>query len=169
MGYSFIMAQDLAFEKALEFVFAAEGIESDDSSDPGGHTRFGISQKAYPDEDIGAMTRERAAFLYKRDYWTPIHGDLLGAAGLCVFDSAVNQGTRLAVRLLQSALDVEMDGKVGPDTMEALRQADMSDVIHRFTASRIQHYAGTEGWYKYQKGWILRANRAMQASLDQIA
>ena len=169
MGYSLIMTDSDLFSKALDFVLASEGGLSDDPADPGGLTNFGISQRSYPNEDIRAMTRERAAFLYKRDYWTPIHGDLLGAAGLCVFDSAVNQGPRLAVRLLQSALDVEMDGKVGPDTMEALRQADMSDTIHRFTASRIQHYAGTEGWYKYQRGWVLRANRAMQAYLDQIA
>jgi lysozyme family protein len=36
------------FEKALDFVLTAEGDLVDDPPDPGGLTKFGISQRAYP-------------------------------------------------------------------------------------------------------------------------
>ena len=40
--------------------------------DSGGLTNFGISQNAYPDEDIENMTPERARFLFSRDYYIPL-------------------------------------------------------------------------------------------------
>ncbi|MBI5843910.1 MAG: hypothetical protein HZB23_04475 [Deltaproteobacteria bacterium] len=47
---------------------AHEGGYVNDPADPGGETRFGISRRAYPNEDIKALTRERAAEIYYRDY-----------------------------------------------------------------------------------------------------
>lgn len=56
------------FERALAFCLKWEGGDkiTDDPRDPGGLTKFGISQRAYPNEDIRKLTRGRAAFLYRR-------------------------------------------------------------------------------------------------------
>ena len=82
------------FDRALAFVLKWEGGYTNDPDDPGGETNFGISKRAYPRENIRAMTRERAAELYRRDYWTPAgcEGKPFPLA-LMLFDTAVNCGT----------------------------------------------------------------------------
>jgi lysozyme family protein len=37
--------------------------------DRGGETKYGISSRWYPDEDIQNLTRERANAILYRDYW----------------------------------------------------------------------------------------------------
>tara|TARA_Y100001951_G_C11296045_1_gene275706 strand:+ start:4160 stop:4333 length:174 start_codon:yes stop_codon:yes gene_type:complete len=49
------------FDASLEHVLLFEGGYVNDPRDPGGETRFGISKRSYPREDIRGMTRERAA------------------------------------------------------------------------------------------------------------
>lgn len=82
-----------AFERSLAFVLKWEGGYTNDPDDPGGETNFGISRRAYPRENIGKMTRERAAEIYRRDYWEPAGCPALPfPLALCVFDTAVNCG-----------------------------------------------------------------------------
>ena len=63
------------FEKAMQFAAKWEwGSHSDggytnDPTDPGGETKYGISKRGHPNEDIANMTLERALELYKQDYW----------------------------------------------------------------------------------------------------
>ena len=81
------------FEKALAFVLLWEGGYTNDPDDPGGETNFGISKRAYPRENIKTMTRERAAELYKRDYWIPSGAEREPfPMALVLFDTAVNCG-----------------------------------------------------------------------------
>ena len=49
------------FDKALALVLHHEGPFSSDPRDPGGPTKFGISQRAYPSLDIPNLTAEAAA------------------------------------------------------------------------------------------------------------
>lgn len=82
-----------AFDKALDFTLRWEGGYVNDSSDPGGETKFGISKRAYPNEDIKNLTRERAAEIYKRDYWDGVGcGTHPLGDSVALFDSAVNCG-----------------------------------------------------------------------------
>ena len=41
------------------------------TKDPGGETKFGVTKRTYPLENIKAMTLERAKVLYLRDCWGP--------------------------------------------------------------------------------------------------
>ena len=68
------------FARAIERVLDHEGGDADDPRDPGGKTRWGISQRAYPFLDLSTLTREGAIALYRRDAWTPIRGDALPEA-----------------------------------------------------------------------------------------
>ncbi len=61
----------MSFDQALKFVLEREGGYVNDSSDPGGETKFGISKKAYPNLDIRNLTPELAGAIYKADYWGP--------------------------------------------------------------------------------------------------
>ncbi|NOU11403.1 MAG: hypothetical protein HOO98_15500 [Nitrospira sp.] len=59
------------FTKAVEGVLQREGTFSDQLTDRGGKTNYGISQKQYPNLDLASLTRERAIEIYRRDYWQP--------------------------------------------------------------------------------------------------
>ena len=48
------------FDEIIEVVLKHEGGYVNDPDDPGGETKYGISKKAYPDEDIKELTIERA-------------------------------------------------------------------------------------------------------------
>lgn len=88
------------FDAAFEIVVGVEAGYVNDPKDPGGETKFGISKRAYPDEDIANLTLERAKELYRRDRWDFCHCEGMSwEMALCVFDAAVNQGQNYA-RLL---------------------------------------------------------------------
>lgn len=82
-----------AFDTAFAIVVGIEGGYVNDPKDPGGETKYGISKRRYPNEDIKNLTIERAKFLYQRDYWNSHHCDSLPwAEALLVFDTSVNGG-----------------------------------------------------------------------------
>lgn len=100
------------FKKALDFVLRWEGEYSNNPSDPGGETKYGISKKAYPGLDVSSLTLEKATEIYQRDYWGPIGGDdLKEGFDVAAFDSAVNCGVRITLAWLSkssSAMDLIM-------------------------------------------------------------
>ena len=148
------------FERAVQIVLEKEGVFSDDARDPGGLTKYGISQKAYPDLDIANLTVDQAKAIYQSDYWAKVRGpDLAWAFALPLFDCAVNQGPGVAVRFFQLALGVKPDGAFGPATLAAAQsqQAKPDDVLVKFMAQRIVHYASLGTWPAFGTGWARRA------------
>ena len=111
-----------AFDRAIIIVLSHEGGYVDHPNDPGGETKFGISKRSYPNEDIKNLTVERAKEIYHNDYWLPIRGpDLPEVVATPLLDYAVNSGVQRAIRGLQATLRVKRDGKLGPISLEALR------------------------------------------------
>jgi hypothetical protein len=102
-------AGDADFGKAVEFVLEREGLLSNHSSDRGGLTKYGISQKANPDVDVANLTREDAISIYKDRYWDSIGADKMDmATALVAFDASVNHGVGTAKRMV-----AESNGDVG--------------------------------------------------------
>lgn len=156
------------FQRAFGIVVGEEGGLSLDPDDRGNWTggsrgdgelkgtKFGIAAHVYPDENIRELTLDRARFLYQRDYWHPIKGDELPWHwALAVFDCAVNQGQGTAVRLMQDAVGVTVDGRIGPRTLAAVR-ASTDRQFARFMALRTLRYTRTAGWDLYRYGWMTR-------------
>lgn len=142
------------FERAWAFISEQEGGArlTDDPNDPGGLTKWGISQRAYPTENIRGMTEARAQELFRRDYWEPCQCDALpDPVAIALADAAFNQGVRTAIILLQKGLRVEPDGIVGPMTIAAAR--GVGDV-NNFLSYRLARYA--MGDPIYRRGWFLR-------------
>ena len=109
----------ISFARAVAFVLAQEGGYSNDPNDPGGETRYGISKRRYPAEDIRNLTVERARELYRRDYWDKNRcGELPAHMALCVFDAAVNGGA--PVRWLQMAVGASIDFALIADALAAM-------------------------------------------------
>ena len=147
------MIQNPDFEKCMKFVLEQEcrhlkdGSLDDgyinDPNDPGGETKYGISQRAYPKEDIKNLTLPRALELYYNDYWY-VSSSLGFPLNLCVFDCAVNNGTKTAKQFLAV---VDGDWK-------------------KFNEQRLQHYlALLQGKFrnnpnreKYRASWLGRLN-----------
>lgn len=147
-----------AFDRALGVVLGHEGGDSDHAADPGGFTRFGISQVAHPTVDVRNLTREGAAAIYRAEYWQPMQCDELPAPlALCVFDSAVNQGRTAAIRLLQDAVGTTVDGVLGPKTLAAVYRQPVSRLLRRYMVARAHRYIATGGFATFGRGWIARA------------
>ena len=151
----------MSFERAVEVILDLEGGYSDDPHDPGGRTKFGISQAAYPDMDIANLTGEQAITLYRRDYWDACKCSLLPWPWqLYVFDGAVNQGVKTAIRIMQRVLGVKDDGVVGPVTLAAVERADKDRAL-RYMVARLMRYERLSGWDHYGAGWAYRLFRVV--------
>lgn len=138
-------------------------------NDLGGLTRFGISQKAFPNVDIKALTREGAESLYFEHYWKPVKGNALPAAlALVVFDAAVNMGVATATKLLQTALRIQADGDLGPATVSAAKTfLPKQELVALVIAERLRWYHDLV-WRKpvytqWLKGW---QNRCMRLAME---
>lgn len=140
---------DQAFKWAAEFVLEAEGVMSDHADDPGGLTKFGISQRWHPGVDVASLTGEGALEIYRAEYWERAGCDVMPESlALMVFDGAVNQGTPDAVRWVQRALDLKADGIAGPVTRGVLvahataPAARRRDILVDVLSWRALEYAG---------------------------
>jgi len=115
---------------ALVKLFGVEGGYVNDPDDAGGETKFGISKRSYPNEDIKRLTLDRAAFLYERDFWNPLRLSEVKSQVIAeeIFDTAVNCGMGTSARIVQEAVnltnfpaaDLVVDGNVGPATIAAV-------------------------------------------------
>ena len=146
------------FGHAVTFVIEMEGgaTITDDPNDPGGLTKYGISQRAYPHEDIRALTLERAEELYRRDYWDAVRGDEMPwPLCLILFDSAVNQGPQTSIRLFQRSQKLYEDGVIGPVTMKAALKLGKRGTAAVVTA-RLTHYLRSSKFALYGTGWYNR-------------
>ena len=137
----------------ITVVIASEGGYVFDPNDPGGETKFGISKAAYPNVDIKNLTIEQAQYYYQRDYWNPVLADKLPTPlDLYVFDAAVNQGVGRAIRILQEACKVTVDGHIGGQTIAAAAGLNAK----MYLAHRVIHYMQDADWENYKMGWLMR-------------
>ena len=153
------------FTRCIDLILPEEGNLSNHRRDPGGLTRYGISQRSYPDIDIERLTLNQAKEIYLRDYWNPIHGDLLpDGVDVLMLDCAINQGVKAAIRLLQEALNLPQDGIIGPRTLDYAHAAG-HDVLMPFCALRAWRYEINRNEDVFGKGWFLRLFRLYTAAL----
>lgn len=145
-----------SFDFAFPKVISVEGGFVDDKKDPGGATKFGISQRAYPRLDIKNLTLDQAKAIYRTDYWDRIHGDELpDPLSHFAFDAAVNHGVSAAVHMLQTTLKVAVDGKIGPNTLAAAK-ASNNETCANFMTLRAMRYIHTINAERYLEGWFNR-------------
>lgn len=143
-----------SFERAVALIIEKEGGYVNDTRDPGGETKFGISRRTYPAVDIANLTVDQAKAIYRRDFWDACQCDALPAdVAVLVFDCAVNQGVGAAKSLLQEAAGVPVDGAIGPKTLAA---AGRPGVAREFAALRAWRYEINRNEEVYGKGWFRR-------------
>jgi lysozyme family protein len=145
------------FERAWAIVGPVEAGYVFDARDPGGETKYGISKRSYPNEDIKNLTPERAAAIAWTDFWLKASCTQLSwPLNLFVFDSAFNQGVVPAIEMLQKAANIaDIDGRFGPDTLRAVQRAPV-DLAALFMAERALRYEATKNATLYGRGWLKR-------------
>ncbi len=157
------------FDRCIRVVLLEEGGLSDHKQDPGGLTKYGISQRAYPNLDIRRLTMDDVIEIYRRDYWNPVHGtDLPASLALLVFDAAINQGAGTAARLLQKAVGVTEDGSIGPVTLRAVLAVPLENVLIDFCAERALRYEFNRNEETFGRGWYRRLFRMYATALEWL-
>ena len=180
---------ELGFDKFMaEFVLPWEGARGEDggytndSGDPGGETKWGVSKRSYPNLDIPHLTKQFVLQnVYFLDYWLKSgrqksYCDALPhPVNLAHLDCVVNVGNWKTAKdgtpvwhgranmILQIALGVDDDGYLGPQSLAAIAGADPLTLAVRAIDQRDLYYAGrlelpganlAGSWAdKYRGGW----------------
>jgi lysozyme family protein len=147
------------FIKCCDFLIDIEGGDKlvNHASDPGGLTKFGISQRRFPLVKIADLSHADAVALYRRHYW-----DFVGCPSLPLplammhFDCAVNQGEGIAPKLLQLSVGVVADGQLGSKTLAAANRGRVVDHVKEYAARRMHRYGTTKNWDVNGLGWSRR-------------
>lgn len=156
------------FAPAIAGVLADEGGLIEDPRDPGGLTKFGISQRSYPEVNIRDLTREEAETIYERDFWkfAPLKSQRLANKMLDIY---VNLPPANAIRLLQTSVDRVMndlrwgpiDGILGPATINYANKVDEDALIDELKAQLVLYYLADvrndDSKFPFLTGWIRRA------------
>jgi len=147
---------------AFEFVvIRLEGGDKITNSpdDPGGLTKWGISQKAYPKLKIAEITENQAFEIYQSDYWDEMQCDKFSpGVALILFDAAVNQGVTAAIRMAQYVAGSTVDGLLGPKTISAINAMPKMSFVRRFAKARIARYLAMNNEIEEanERGWMNR-------------
>ena len=145
------------FDSAFSALIEHEGGLVNNPDDKGGLTKYGISQRAYPQLDIAALTLQDVRELYKRDYWDRAQCDRLHPdLAFQVFDGAVNSGIGNSIRWLQEASGVAVDGVVGPLTLRKVGDMEPSIIIARYNGVRLKFMASLSTFDVFGRGWARR-------------
>ncbi len=145
------------FEQAFSELLKFEGGYTAGVGDPGGETKYGISKRAYPQLNIGTLTLDQAAAIYRRDYWGPAGCEAVpDALRMDLFDMAVNSGVKAAARCLQRAVGEDEDGVIGPHTLQAIQSMPAARLLARFAGERLEFMTGLPAWSTFGKGWARR-------------
>jgi lysozyme family protein len=118
--------------------------------------------------DVWAAPQADINAIYKGEYWAP-YGDLLPVgADYLLFNMNVNAGPDRGARILQQALGVTPDGRIGPITREAIRTTDPRTLIERYSAASRAFYLSLHQ-PRFTKGWLNRVEFTRQTALGMVA
>ncbi len=138
-----------------------EGDYSDHADDPGGKTRFGITEATARrfgyKGDMRELPVDLAKRIYLGEYWNPVQADKFPqVVRYPLFDAAVNSGVSQSILWLQRALGVKADGIVGPITVGAAYTVDANTLRNRLIAQRLRFMTDLKNWPSFSRGWARR-------------
>ena len=161
----------IGFDAALDFVLGWEGkITENVPGDPGGATKWGITQLDYDDYRRSAFLPIQSVFkateteirqIYRAHYWTPLKCDSMPySVALVLFDTAVNVGVTRATRWLKLLLGI-------PSTADYMFALNNYFKAHGAAALLASYLARRDAYYrtigqpgktlnKFLQGWLNR-------------
>ena len=136
---------NIAYNKVIK----VEGGYVNDPDDAGGETYMGISRKFNPNakfwkvideiksinknitnKEMNAILKKNNSIIgeikniYKNKYWDKLYLDNLNSQKIAeeLFDTAVNMGVSVAIKILQNSLKVKTDGKMTNDLIKIVNE-----------------------------------------------
>lgn len=171
------------FKTALEYVLISEGVIAgkkgnvDHPKDEGGRTGSGILQREYDKyrkakglttRDVWEIEDRERDDIYKRNYWLPMNCEKMPYdVAYVVFDSAVLHGVNFTRKAVQRALNVKVDGIIGPMTLAAAKAVDPRLFWKRFRIARWKRMKSRKSFPTFKKGWTKRLND-VEANLEEL-
>jgi len=166
------------FDSALKMILKSEGGFVNHKLDPGGRTNLGVTQRVW-EEWVGhpvdekamrALTPEVVGPMYKKKYWDAVKADdLPDGLDYLMFDFAVNAGPGRAIKTMQKAIGATPDGAIGPKTVAALKAANQSELVAKFSAEKEVFYRSLPTFGTFGKGWLRRVAEAKTHAESMLA
>lgn len=161
---------------SLAAVLKVEGGNDDDPQDHGGRTSRGIIQREYdawrrlqalPVLDVWKAPQSDIEAIYHDEYWMPYCDLLPVGADFLLFNMNVNAGPARGAKILQQALGVPADGRIGPLTREAINRTDAKALVERYSGASRNFYLGLHQ-PRFTKGWLNRVEFVRTTALIML-
>ena len=171
---------DKWFEKAFTFTIWSEtsgrkdGGYTNDTDDPGGETKYGISKNSFPNEDIKNLTLERAKELAYKNYWVLSDCDKLvnnkyPLLAIATFDASFHCGVTTAKKFIQKYLRIADDGIIGQNTLKEISKKTDLKMTIGVIFEREDYFdaiiSKNGKLDKYDNGW---ENRLIDLIVDEV-
>jgi lysozyme family protein len=129
---------------------------TNDPTDRGGETKYGIAKSGNPTVDITHLTWAGAMAIYEAKYWQPAGCALLNArVAILHFDGAVNHGVGRENKFLQEIVHAVQDGAVGPGTAKLANAMNDLDRREKYYRDIV---AANPSQARFINGWLRRIN-----------
>lgn len=162
--FALFASQTIAFETGGD----KSGAYHSDPKDAGGETKWGISKRAHPNENIKALTYQDALRIYEAQYWNEYYNFIDDERiAFKLFDMGVLSGKTMAVKILQRSIrnlgsTIAVDGNFGPITLTAIN-IQLSDKLYAEFIKEYTKYYNKITWLrpsnkKFLTGWLRRLN-----------
>ena len=155
------------FLTAFDKLLGHEGGYSNHPADPGGKTRYGVTEAVAREVgyrgDMRELPLDLAQRIYKERYWDAVQAESLPAdVRYIVFDGAVNSGVVQSAKWLQRACGVKDDGVVGPQTIRAANALSPDGLKRKILAQRLRFMATLSNWPAFSRGWANRISDLLE-------
>lgn len=157
-------------KKIIDAVILAEtggkpdGGFTDDPTDKGGRTQYGIAEKSNPEAWAdGKVTEDEARAIYTKKYIVGPGFDKITDPRLQHFlvDWGVTSGPGVAIKSLQRLVGVNDDGVLGVETLQAVTENDPTKLLNRLIDDRIKMFCRivqkNPSQARFISGWVNRA------------
>ena len=164
------MIQQQVQDDVINAIIKAEGGYTNDPTDRGGATNFGITQatlEAYSGvkqtpASVKALTLQEAKKIYTANYAAPYVALNNPIIFKFLVNTAVQHGQGGAAKIIQTALGIAVDGAMGPNTKAKLQAAEgeAAKLLANLVAARLRYYTNivkkNPSQIKYICGWANR-------------
>ena len=166
---------DARFQQLHAFVRQWEGGFSNHPADNGGATNMGVTQatlstwrrNAVTVDDVRNLRRAEADAILRTNYYAPCRcAEMPDRTAMVVYNGAVLHGPKRSIEFLQTAFNtlgmtaggkpLEVDGRIGPITIEAARKTDAAVLSDAYIDAQEAYLRRHEDFDTFGTGWLNR-------------
>lgn len=118
---------------------------------------------------VRSITRDQAVAFYVSEFWRPVRGEELPSGpDLSTYDAGVNSGVSRSVKWAQQVAGAAIDGKIGPQTLAAIKAMPPGAFIKGHCAKRLGFVKSLAIWNTFGKGWSRRIANVEATGLSWV-